>query len=140
MRARLILAIALVSATGCPRLPPPAPRPAVTLERIDRAAGSLRARFQIHNRGAVALTLSAIDWELAPGGRPLLRGRALARRAFGPDQRATVEVAIAVPAALEPALQGAAAAGGIRLRGTFHLEDATGTGAPAPFDVLAAPP
>ncbi len=143
MRLALCAALAL-GAAGCPRLPPPPPRPSVVLERIDRSAGaevSLRAHLRVHNRGDAALTLHAVDWELVLAGRPLLRGRSQARRSLAPGAQAAVEVAIDIPAPLEGELRRGAAAGGrIELRGTVHLEDAGGRGRPAPFDELAAMP
>jgi hypothetical protein len=149
MRARagriaraVALGAAVAGAAGCPRLPPPPPRPAVTLVRLDAAAATgglaLRVRFLVHNRGAIALILSAVDWEIVLGEEPLLRGRAQAHRRFGPDERAPIEFAIVIPAPLEQELRAAAR---VRLRGMVHLEDpAGGAGAPAPFDEEAPLP
>jgi hypothetical protein len=119
-----------LAASGCPRLPPPASRPSVSLVRLERAGPSaLRARLLIHNRGAAPLLLSAIDWEIVRGEEPLLRGRAHAKRRFAAEERAAIEIAISLPAALSPALRG-----DLRLRGTAHLEP----DAPAAFDEPAA--
>jgi len=141
---RLALCVALsVGAAGCPRLPPPPPRPSVALERIDRggAERSLRAQLRVHNRGDAALTLHAVDWELVLAGRPLLRGRSPARGSLAPGAHAAVLVAIALPAPIEGELRRGAAGGGrVELRGTVHLEDAAGRGRPAPFDDLAVLP
>lgn len=123
---RLAAIVLAVAASGCPRLPPPAPRPSVSLLGIEAAGTALRARLVIHNRGQSELLLSAIDWEIARGDEPLLRGRAYFRRRFAPDERAAIDVAIGLPPAL--------ASGDLRLRGTAHLEP----DAPAPFDQPAA--
>ena len=141
----LVVACALVGLAGCPRLPPPPPRPAVALVRLDRApaaeapAGTaFRARFEVHNRGAASLVLAAVDWEIAIGERALLRGRVHEHRPFAPDEDAAIDVAIAVPAPLEPELRRGVR---IRLRGMIHFESpAGGAGAPAPFDEDATLP
>ena len=140
MRLAVCAALALCAA-GCPRLPPPAPRPSVVLERIDRAGSSLRAHLRVQNRGGAVLRLSAVDWELVLAGRPLVRGRTGERRSIAPGAYAAIIVDLAVPAPLEGELRRAAAAGGrIELRGTVHLEDAGGRGRSAPFDEVAALP
>jgi hypothetical protein len=145
MRAAFV-AVAVAASSGCPRLPPPAPRPSVSLNGLERAAATgdglaLRARFRVHNRGAARLVLAAVDWELALGERALLRGRETEQRPFAADEHATVDVAIAIPAAVADELREAVAGGRIRLRGTFHLVDpGGGPGAPAPFDELASLP
>ena len=61
---------------------------------------------------------------------------------LAPDQRAVIDVALAVPAPVDAELRSAAAMGGrLRIRGMVHLEDpGGGEGAPAPFDEAAAPP
>ncbi|HKE15180.1 MAG TPA: hypothetical protein VKB80_09965 [Kofleriaceae bacterium] len=137
-------ALALVLCAGCPRLPPPAPRPSVSLDRLERAAapGQWRARLRVHNRGAAGLVVAAVDWELVAGERPLLRGRSPAHLALAPDQRAVIDVALAVPAPVDDELRSATTSGGrLRIRGMVHLVDpGGGEGAPAPFDEAAAPP
>jgi len=141
--AALVSSLAL-AAVGCPRLPPPPPRPAVFVVSVERAAATgdgevLRARLDVHNRGAFRLVLAAIDWEMVDprGDRAISRGRAATHRVFAPDQRAVVDIDLAIPAPVAEQIRRAAAAAGsrIRLRGTAHLEDpAGGEGAAAPFD------
>jgi hypothetical protein len=130
-----------LSAAGCPRLPPPVPRPSVALERIARAGSSLRAHLRVHNRGDAALRLTAVDWELVLAGRPLARGRTRGGRSLAPGAHAALIVELAIPAPLEGELRRAAAQRrAVELRGTVHLEDAGGRGRPAPFDEVAALP
>jgi hypothetical protein len=138
MKRALCVAALVAMASGCPRLPPPPPRPSVVLERMDRAdATRLLARLRVHNHGAIGVTVSAVDWELARGARPLVRGRSRARRALAPDQDAAIEFAIALPAPLAAEL--GADSGGLRLRGAVHLRDSGGRGRPAPFDEAVPP-
>ena len=128
-----VCAVLALCAAACPRLPPPASRPSVVVERIDSAGSSLRAHLRVHNRGDAALRLSAVDWELVLAGRPLVRGRAREKRSLAPGARAALVVELAIPAPLVGELLRAAAARTIELRGTVHLEDAVGRGRPAPF-------
>ena len=140
VRHAVCAAVALCAA-GCPRLPPPVPRPSVEVERIERAGSSLRAHLRVHNRGDAALRLTAVDWELVLAGRPLARGRTRGGRSLAPGAHAAVVVELAIPAPLEGELRRTAAQRrAIELRGTVHLEDAGGRGRPAPFDEEAALP
>jgi hypothetical protein len=143
MRRAVCLVALAFAASGCPRLPPPPARPSVVLERIERTGTDtnpsvrVRARLLVHNRDAVRLFLSAIDWELVLEDRALLRGRAHPSRVLAPGQRAAVELAISLPAPIAAEL-GAPYEGPLRLRGTVHMQDADGRGRPAPFDEATA--
>jgi hypothetical protein len=141
LAARLAVALVIaIGASGCPRLPPPLPRPAarvVSLESGVGPAAPLRARLDLWNRGSARLVLAAVDWELTDvrGDVVLARGRASVRRAFAPDERAAVAIDLAMAPSVTAAVRGGAPDARARLRGTAHLEDPDGgEGAPASFD------
>jgi hypothetical protein len=136
-RACLLVAIAAAGA-GCPRWPPPEPRPSVRLVQLDRSAGqpAWTARFEVHNAGRVSRVVAAIDWELAVGDRPLQRGRAEPKQRLAAGERAAIQVDLAIPDEVTGELR--RAADRVRLRGMVHLEDSAGpAGAAAPFDESA---
>ena len=105
--------------TGCPRLPPPVPRPQVHLLAFDRSGQVLTARLGVdHPRSLHPL---AVDWALGVGERDLVRGRA-----------ESLEISIPLPAQVRPGAL-------VRLRGAVHL-DGDGGPALAPFDEVARLP
>lgn len=114
--AAALLALAL---TGCPRLPPPAPRPHARLLAVDRAGEVLTARLRIDP--AAGLRPLAVDWALAVGERDLVRGRA-----------GSLAIAIPLPPGLRPGAL-------VRLRGAVHLDGGDGP-VLAPFDESARLP
>ena len=139
--ARFAVAVAIAASTsGCPRLPPPLPRPAARVVSLDAGVGpaaTLRARLDLWNRGSARLVLAAVDWELTDvrGDVVLARGRAEVHRSFAPDERAGVAIDLAMAPSVAAAVRAAARGARARLRGTVHLEDpGGGEGAPASFD------
>jgi len=118
-RAAAAAALALAVVTGCPRLPPPEPRPHAHLRELVRNQRTLTARLRVD--GADGLSPVAVDWTLAIGERDLVRGRA-----------PSLDIAISMPSAVQ-------AGGLVRLRGAVHLDGDRGP-ALAPFDELARVP
>ncbi len=116
--ATALAALALALA-GCPRLPPPEPRPHVHLRELVRNERTLTARLRVD--GADGLSPVAVDWALAIGERDLVRGRT-----------PSLDIAISMPSAVQ-------AGGLVRLRGAVHLDGDRGP-ALAPFDELARVP
>lgn len=114
MRALLALALAL-ALTGCPRLPPPAPRPhvRVVVGAVDRERAALTARLWIDH--GERLRAVAVDWALAVGERDVVRGRS-----------DSLSIAVRLPSQMRPGAL-------VRLRGAVHLEGPDGT-LFAPFD------
>ncbi len=108
--AAALLALAL---SGCPRLPPPAPRAHAHLLAIDRDGAVVTARLRVDD--APRLRPVAVDWAVALGERDVVRGRGT-----------TLAIAIRLPPEVRPGAL-------IRLRGAVHLDGPAG-GALAPFD------
>ncbi len=119
MRAAACAALVAAFLTGCPRLPPPPPRPHAHIRTLERAGDVLTVHLRVD--GAVGLSPAAVDWALAMGERDLVRGRA-----------GSLDIAIAIPPPVR-------AGGLVRLRGAVHLEGDRGP-ALAPFDELARVP
>ena len=114
-RVRAAAALVAVFLTGCPHLPPPAPRPHAHLLAMHRSSAGITARLRVD--GAPALHPVAVDWALAVGERDRVRGRA-----------DSLEIAIRLPPDVRPGTL-------VRLRGAVHLDGARGA-ALAPFDEL----
>jgi len=119
MRAAACAALVAAFLTGCPRLPPPAPRPHAHLRALERDGHVLTLHIRVD--GAGGLSPAAVDWALAVGERDLVRGRA-----------GSLDITIAIPPAVR-------AGGLVRLRGAVHLDGDRGP-ALAPFDELARVP
>jgi hypothetical protein len=111
---RMGAALVALALTGCPRLPPPAPRPHV---HVDLGAanrdGVLTARLRIDH--GERLRAVAVDWALVLGERDLVRGRS---------------DSLAIPVRLPSEVQPGAL---VRLRGAVHFEGPDGL-LFAPFD------
>lgn len=119
MRGAAAAALVAAVLTGCPRLPPPPPRPHAHLRSLERDGRRLTAHLRVDGGGALAAV--AVDWALVVGERDRVRGRA-----------DSLDIAVVLP----PEVQ---AGGLVRLRGAVHLDGAGGP-ALAPFDELARVP
>lgn len=142
-RASTVAAAAFL-ATACSPWPAPLRAPQVHLVRAHLAsaapAGSPRldVELAVKNPGSEPLVLRAVDWEIALGQTPLLRGRRdLADLGLAPGGARVIPLSVALSPALADQLR-AAPPGRARLRGMAHLERPDGEGAPAPFDLAAA--
>lgn len=119
MRPAALAALVAASLTGCPRQPPPPPRPHAHLRSLERDGRRITAHLRVDAAGA--LSPVAVDWALAIGERDLVRGRS-----------GSLDIAIGLPAEVQ-------AGGLVRLRGAVHLDGERGP-ALVPFDELARVP
>ena len=110
---RVAAALSLLMLAGCPRLPPPEPRPHAHLLAADRQGAMITARLRVD--AAPRLRTVAVDWALAIGERDRVRGRS-----------DSLAIAIRLPGDVRPGAL-------VRLRGAVHLDGPDGA-ALAPFD------
>ena len=132
-KRRWALGLLTVLGVGCPGIPRPLEKPAVTLQSVAVTDVSLvgldvRASFAMANPNSIGVPLSALDWELSIGGAAPVRGRATLSETIPAKGTAPIDIDLhlSAGAAVDTAAAIARGATGFRFAGTLHFQTRLG--------------